>query len=202
MIIYGSKATELKTENITGKCPHCATPGSIQMIVFQKYAHIFWIPFFPTGKTGVTSCSHCKQVLQKKEFDTSLSENYETLKVKTKTPAWTFSGLVILILLIGWGIVQSNQHDARNAKIILAPQKGDIYEIKSGFTQYTLYKVDSVAGDTVYLLTSQYETSKLSGLREIKNKGDEAYNEDVLPLLKSDLKTMLDKGEIADIDRK
>ncbi len=202
MIIYGSKATELKTENITGKCPHCATPASVQMTVFQKFAHIFWIPFFPTGKTGATSCSHCKQVLQKKEFDTSLLENYETLKVQTKTPVWTFSGLVILILLISWGVVQSRQHDAKNAKIILIPQKGDIYEIKNGYQQYTLYKVDSIAGDTVYLLTHQYETTKLSGLRDLKNKGDEAYSADLLPMLKSDLKTMLDKGEIVDIDRK
>jgi hypothetical protein len=202
MIIYGSKATQIATENIADKCSNCGTQNSIQMSIFQKYAHVFWIPFFPIGKTGVTQCSHCKQALQKKEFSGHLTETYETVKTNSKTPLWTFSGLVILTALIVWGVISSKQSDAKNARLILTPQKGDIYEIKKDYKQYTLYKVDNVIGDTVFLLINQYETNKIRGLSDLKNKGVEAYGEDVLPLVKTDLKNMLDKGEIINIDRK
>ena len=202
MIIYGRKATQVATESITDKCPNCGTLNNIQMTVFQKYAHIFWIPFFPIGKTGVTQCAHCKQVLQKKEFTGSLSSSYETLKTNSKTPIWTFSGLALLSALVIWGVISSKEKDEKNAKLILMPQKGDIYEIKKDYKEYTLYKVDNVAGDTVFILVNQYGTNKISGLSDLKNKGEEAFNQEPLPFMKTELKEMLEKGEIIDIDRK
>ena len=53
MIIYGIKATEIASEKINEKCSHCETENSINMVVFQKYLHIFWIPFVPSKKIGV-----------------------------------------------------------------------------------------------------------------------------------------------------
>jgi hypothetical protein len=202
MIIYGSKATQVATENLSDKCSSCGTQNSIQMTVFQKYAHIFWIPFFPIGKTGATECSHCKQVLQKKEFTENLNSSYETLKSNSKMPIWTFSGLALLSILIIWGVKSNNETAEINAKLILTPQKGDIYEIKKDYKQYTLYKVNNVAGDTVFVFVNQYETNKITGLTDLKNKGDEAFIQEPLPLVKTELKSMLEKGEIIDIDRK
>ncbi len=202
MIVYGSKTKQLLSEPISEKCPNCATPDSLQMTVSQKYAHVFWIPFFPIGKTGVTQCSHCKQVLDKKEFTEPLMRHYETMKAQTRTPIWTFSGIALLSLLIAWGIQTGKENDAENAKLIMTPMKGDIYEIKHDYKEYTLYKVDDVKGDTVMLLMSQYISNKSSGLNEIKQKGDEGYDGEMMMVFKSDLKTMLEKGEIMDIDRK
>ena len=201
MVIYGSKATKLATESIAEKCSNCETQNSIQMSVFQKYAHVFWIPFFPIEKTGVTQCSHCKRVLQKNEFPENLSKKYDAIKSRAKTPFWTFSGLAIVAILVIINIMDDRQSSARNAQIILSPQKGDIYEVKRNYEQYTLYKVEKVTGDTVFLLANRYETNKITGLTDLKNKGDEAYNGNALPILRKDLKTMLDKGEIVGIDR-
>jgi hypothetical protein len=202
MIIYGSKASHIATENLNETCSGCGTPNAIQMSVFQRYAHVFWIPLFPIGKVGVTQCSHCKQVLQKKEFSRNLSTSYEVMKSKTKTPVWTFSGLVMLTVLVAWGVVNGKQNDEKNAAFISTPQTGDIYEVKKDYKQYTLLKVESVAGDTVFVLANQYETNKVTGLSDIKLKGDEAYVPEPLAILKADLKSMLDKGEIIDVDRK
>lgn len=202
MIIYGSKATEIANEQISDKCSSCGTANGIQMVVFQKYAHVFWIPLFPIGKTAVTQCGHCKQVLQKKEFTSDLNRNYEAVKSNGKTPIWTFSGLAILSILIVWGVISGKQKDEKNAQLILAPQKGDVYEIKKDYKQYTLYKVDNIANDTVFVLLNEYESNKLSGLSDIKSKGDEAYVPVPVPVLKAKLKTMLDNGEIVDVDRK
>ncbi len=201
MIIYGTNSSNVATSKVAAKCPACETANSFEMAVFQKYAHIFWIPLFSVGKTGATGCTNCKQVLQANEFPATITENYEGLKTQAKTPPWTFTGLVIIIALVSWAVINDKQNDKQNAETILTPQQGDIYEIKTATQQYTLYKVGQVDADTVYLLLNDYETNKPSGLSDLKAKGDEAYSAELFPLLKADLKEMLDKGEIIDIDR-
>ncbi|PKL86163.1 MAG: hypothetical protein CVV22_04540 [Ignavibacteriae bacterium HGW-Ignavibacteriae-1] len=201
MIIFGSSATIISTESILDKCTNCGTHNSIQMNILQKYAHVFWIPVFPIGKTSVTECLNCKQVLQKKEFDWQLNEKYITLKSNSRTPIWTFSGLVVFSALIFWFLFSLNQNKAENAQLILTPQKGDIYEIKIAQKQFTLFKVEHVVGDTVYFLVHQYETDRFRGISELKIKENDAYGEDLLLLIKNDLIIMLEKGEIIDIDR-
>lgn len=199
MIVYGSKSTELAKENLTDKCPNCGTQNSIEMTVFQKYAHVFWIPFFPMGKTGMCHCENCKQVLELKEMPDSLKASYENLKAKTKTPIWMFSGLALLAILITIGIITSKKNDEKNAQLILTPQIGDIFEIKTKDNQYTLYKIDQVEGDSVFVQTNNYETNKRTGLDDLKNK---EYSEDVFGFTKTELKQMLENGEIVDIERK
>ncbi len=202
MIVYGTKGTLLATTTIFEECAGCKAQNSVQMYIYQNHAHIFWIPTFPIGKTGATQCSQCLLVFKKKEFSPSLKGHYESLKSNQKTPLWTFAGLGIIALLITFGIIASKRNDEKNAKIILSPQKGDVYEIRIGQEQYTLYKVDKVNADTVFVLPNYYETNKATGLSELKEKGDQHFINEPFPLLKADLKSMLEKGEIMDIDRK
>lgn len=202
MIIYGTKTTPIATENIADNCANCQTSNSLLMTVLQKYAHVFFIPFVPVGKTGVTVCAHCKHALTKDEFNGSLASRYDTLKSQAKTPIWTFSGLVLLAILIIFLIVSDRQKKEKVATMIQAPQTGDVYEVKNDTKQYTLYKVQRTSGDTAFVLMHQYETNKLSGLKDLKEKGDAAYNADELPLTKADLQKMMDNGEIIDVERK
>jgi hypothetical protein len=201
MIIYGKKVNALVSEDIMDKCLNCGTTSSVTLTIYQKYAHIFWIPFLPTGKTPETVCSNCKQVLSKKQFTLAIAQHYETLKTNVKTPVWTFSGLFLLAVFICLILVEGQQSKVENVTYITAPQKGDIYEVKSD-GHYTLYKVEQIVKDSVFVLVNQYETDKITGLTALKRKGDEAYNTDALMLLKADLRTMLDTGEIIDVDRK
>jgi len=202
MIIYGSKSKELAKDILTDKCPNCGTQNSIDMHVFQKYAHVFWIPFFPMGKTGVSQCDHCKQVLKLKEMSSSLKISYDNLKAQTKVPIWMFSGLVLVAALIAFGVISDKKKDEKNAKLILTPQSGDIFEIKTNDNQYTLYKIAQVQGDSVFVRINNYETNKATGIDDLKRKGDNVYSEEVFGLSKAELKQMLDKGEILDIERK
>lgn len=199
MIIYGSRNIELAKEHILDKCPHCGTSNSIDMHVFQKYAHVFWIPFFPMGKTGVSQCDHCKQILKVKEMPDSLRQSYENLKTSSKTPVWTFAGIALVVGLITLGIISDKKNDEKNAQLITAPQTGDIFEIKIKERQYTVYKVKEVSKDSVYLLVNNYEVNKRSGIDELKSKD---YATDVYALSKGELKKMFDSGEIIDIERK
>jgi hypothetical protein len=202
MIVYGSKSTQLLKETLIDRCPNCGTPNSIEMHVFQKYAHVFWIPFFPIGKTAISQCGHCKQVLKLKEMPASLKTDYENLKVQTKTPVWTFAGAALLVIAITLGVISDRKNDEKNAALILTPKAGDIFEVKTKASQYTLYKVSVIEGDSAIIRINNFETNKISGLADLKSKGDTAYAEDEFAFSKRQLKTMLDNGEIIDIDRK
>jgi hypothetical protein len=202
MLVYGRKAKLLAAETYTGKCAHCGAMTSVQISLVQKYLHVFWLPFVPIGKTGVSKCSNCKQVLKLKEMPIAYADVYDVLKQQVKTPPHMYSGVVVLGLIISAAIYEDIQNGKKNALLITAPQKGDVYEIKTDEDQYTLYKVDGIHGDTVFVLKNEYETTKESGLAGLKQKGDAAYSRETVELLKQTLQKMLDDGEIIDIDRK
>ncbi|MFT3935874.1 MAG: hypothetical protein QM726_19755 [Chitinophagaceae bacterium] len=202
MIIYGSRGTELAKEYVTAKCPNCNATASIEMHIFQKYAHVFWIPMFPIGKTGVSQCNTCMQVLKPKQMQPSLRESYDNLKAQTKIPIWTFSGIAVIAVLITLGVISDRKKDARNAQLILHPQAGDIFEVRTENNQFTLYKVERTKDDSVFVLLGNYETNKITGLADLKRKGADAYSQEILPLTKTSLRQMLANGEIIDIERK
>ncbi|WP_336518497.1 zinc-ribbon domain-containing protein [Pollutibacter soli] len=199
MIVYGTRSKELSKEHLVDKCPNCGTHNSVDVYVFQKYAHVFWIPLFPMSKIGVSECSHCKQVVRSKEMSSTLKSNFEEIKSRVKTPIWTFSGLALIAIIITVGFISDKKKDERNAQWILTPQAGDFFEVRTDTRQYTLFKVDQVEGDSVFIRMSSYETNKISGLTDLKKK---EFSEDVFGFAKSELQDMLGKGEIIDIERK
>ncbi len=202
MIIYGTKGEKLAQEIIATTCPNCGEQNSIQMYVFQKYAHLFWIPFFPMRKTGSSHCNQCSQVLKLEDMPPSLMAPYHILKAKTRTPIWMFSGLAIVLLLIIIGVVSDIKKDEKNAKLILTPQIGDIFEIKTKNNQYTLLKIEYVFGDSVYVRFNLYETDKISGINKLQRNGDNAYTQEIYGFSKAELKKMFDDGNILDIERR
>lgn len=202
MIVYGIRGKLLKNEISTVSCPNCNTANSIQMNVFQRWAHIFWIPFFPIGKTGVSQCLNCKQVLKLKEMPASLRLSYDNLKAQSSTPIWTFTGIGVIIVIAIFGYFGEKQTAKRISKWVLAPQKNDIYHVKLKNDHYTLYKVDHIVGDTVYLALNKYETDREDGLSDMAAKGDTAYDLAQQGLPKSLLIDMAKEGSILDIDRK
>src|SRR4051812_15178616 len=137
MIIYGTKTTQLAKETCSQTCSSCGTQNNADLYVFQNYAHVFWIPLFPIGKTGVAQCGHCKKVLRLKEMSPTLKMFYDNLRSNTKTPVWTFSGMALIALFVVSAIVSDQKKDQRNAALILAPKAGDIFEIKTEANQYT-----------------------------------------------------------------
>lgn len=202
MIVYGTRSSKQAVESIAEACPHCGTTHNTELYVFQKFAHVFWIPFFPIGKTGVSQCNHCKQILKKEEMPSSFLVAYDNIKAKTRIPVWTFSGLALVAVLMAVGFVSDKQKDERNAKLILAPQAGDVFEVKTKEGQYTLIKVNAVYGDSIIVQPNQYETNKISGLADLRSKGEAGYSEEEYVFLKDELKRMVKEGEIIDIERK
>lgn len=197
MIIRGRRKTQIASENISNTCSYCGKNNSLQITVFQEYFHFFWIPFFPTKKTSVTKCSHCQNVVQQGKFLKDGSSNY--LTSNSKVPIWTFSGLILIAVFVFVGITEGQKREQREIAYITNPKKGDVYEIKVKIHFYTLYKVDAVKSDTVYVLTHKEKVIKRRKLSDLK---DTDFTQERLSIPKSDLKNMLEEYVIIGIRRK
>ncbi len=199
MIVYGRRATALKTQVLFEPCPNCRTTNSVQITVYQRYAHIFWIPMFPIGKTGVSVCANCRQVLKLADMTPDLHLAYDHIKSSTRIPIWHFSGLALIVVaIIAVSISEKNKAE-KVSKLILNPQKGDIFELKIKDTIYTLYKVLKVEKDTVFFAANKYQTDQETGLDDLQKKPFDT--DSVYGVPKTALIEMNRKEEIIDIDR-
>ena len=202
MIIYGSRATQVAKETIADPCPHCQRNNSLDMYVFQRYAHIFRIPFFPITKTGATQCAHCKQVMKLREMPVNLREVFNRQKANTKTPIWTFIGTVLVGLIILAVTLQSGRHDAQMSQLLKSLQPGDILEVKKSAGVYTLYKIAEVEPDSVAMLPLLVTVNKESGLRKLESESDVQFSTNPTMYSRENLSVLLHAGELLDVIRK
>lgn len=101
MIIFGVRASNIGNFGVpNSKCRFCKKDNTLVISVFGKYAHIFWIPFFPIGKKPIAGCTHCKGTIEHKAFSPQLKKFYRTNKKTVKRPFWHWIGLGLLALLI------------------------------------------------------------------------------------------------------
>ncbi|MCA8829291.1 hypothetical protein [Hymenobacter pini] len=199
MIIYGYRSSHLLTEPVAGECLACSGTNTLRMSVFGRYAHVYWIPLFPIGKVGASECGHCRQVLKPKEMDGSLRQTFQELKNRSRVPLWHFVGLAALVALACWLLVKNSNDQRANQSFITTPHKGDIYHVRTNNGHYSLWKVQDVTGNAVKLLANNYEIDNETKVQELNRP--ENYATDPLELTRYDLKIMLDKQEIVDVER-
>ena len=97
MTIYSTKAAKLLVEPITNSCPNCQTVHTMDMHIFQKYASVFGIPFFPISKTGVALCTHCMKTLKRKQMPQQVLNSFKEVESQANVPLWTWAGTFLLL---------------------------------------------------------------------------------------------------------
>ncbi len=200
MVFYGTKSTFLKAEKVMGeKCPNCKSAGSVNISVFGKYAHIYWIPTFPWKKMVQVSCEHCQRHFSEKELPTNLQTIADEIKGEAKAPVWHFSGLVLLgaLVFFMWNHMTSNAKE--NQEMIAHPMPGDRYKIKTETREHTMFKIKNVTADSVYFLTNQYTVNKMSRVYKIDKA--ENYMDIGEAFSKKDLLDWFASKKIYDIKR-
>lgn len=202
MIFYGTKASNIKNGQIINvDCPHCETNTSMIYSVFGKYAHVYWIPFFPIGRVTVAECANCKRTYEYSELTPQIQTKLQREKEKegAKTPIWMFSGLGIVAVLICIGIYSSGQTEKEEAEYLKNPKAGDVYEMKIENGHFSTARVDKVDKDSVYVTLNDYETDKSSGISEI----DVAKNYTIfkVSLSKKMVQNLYEKDSIFAINR-
>lgn len=186
MIIFGAKASNIGNFNIPNTtCDYCEQGNTQRVSVFGKYAHIFWIPFFPIGKKAVAECTHCKRTIEQKEFSPELKLLYFENKGNVKRPIWHWLGLgiigffIALIAIIG----VTAEEDPRN-QLLTADENLMVSNptMESDSISFKIKKVfDSFASEEIDPTEFKYLT-KISGdkalvlvqipkLRKVKKEG-------------------------------
>lgn len=110
LYLIGHKSIPLKQETISGKCNCCESINSVTVTVYQKYVFVFGLPFLPAGKTGISECSVCKQVLDEKGMPENIKSEYQQLKAIARIPIWMFSGAIAFLLLYVYWQYQAKIH--------------------------------------------------------------------------------------------
>lgn len=204
-IIYGARSTMLASFPSSGtECQNCHERNTSIISIYQKYAHIFWIPLFPLGKAIYLTCNACKQNFIAKEIPENIRNSPEQ-KDKIRTPWYYFIGSALILgLIIAVTISLSFENNARAERLekyFGDTKVGDMYviqeEIERGY--WYLYKVISIEGDNIQFIPSKY----------VYTTPDQAYNDRNLAEFSTrevifsndDLKSFYKKEKLQDIIR-
>jgi hypothetical protein len=110
---------------------------------------------------------------------------------------WFFGVLVAAATFFVWGqIVTKNKQ--KSIQLLLFPQPGDIYEMATENSQYTLLRVSRVQGDSVFVNINEFETDKKKGLTELREK---PFSKEEIAFTTQTLRVMQKEGKILDIER-
>jgi hypothetical protein len=200
MLIYGSRAAHLQSYHSQDAiCDSCNTQGEIVFSVFRRHAHVFWIPMFPIGKTGVAQCQHCKKAYEVKQMSPELRSEYFVIQKESKGPIWQFAGLMLIGVLVVVGHFSSKADKEKELTYIAAPEVGDVYEYKVSPNRYSTMKVVDVSADSVFVSENDYEVNKMTGIYKIDK--DINYSPYTYGITRSMIKSMYDSGEIYDVNR-
>jgi hypothetical protein len=199
MIIFGSRSSERTPVETGCNCTACNAEKSIYLLPYQKYAHVFWIPVFPTGRDYRAVCGNCKAL-----FDAnSLDIPYEVFS-QVKTPKWTFFGLfafvIFLVLFMTLGAYTSNKYKKETVLYLESPMVNDIYEVKFDEKEYSLMKVLNVSGDSVYFFHHTHYVERKSDLKKL-SKTSTYDDTETDAYSKSELMEMYSDGVISRIIR-
>jgi len=196
-MIFKTEAKKIARYTLTVPCAACNTPNSVQMDIYQRYLNVL-VPFVPYGRTATIQCSHCHITERQEFFPPQYNAEFLRLKKIKKTPLWTFTGSAAIVVFLIGGTIAQKLDDVYDAKLILEPQKGDLYEVKLRANEYTVYKVDRAEGNMTYLFENEYVTDKAYPIDNLKDK---PYTKESYPVSTHSLKVMHEKGQIMSVER-
>lgn len=100
-LLFGHRATKIAEETVRVNEAGDLRPAVVQ--VFQRYAHLFWIPIFPLYRNYLLYFPDTGATYTKTLFQSMPPEYLEACKkVPARTPWWTFIGILLFGLLIYW----------------------------------------------------------------------------------------------------
>ncbi|MCC3159034.1 hypothetical protein LJ737_17455 [Hymenobacter sp. 15J16-1T3B] len=204
MIIYGTNGSHVRTEPLPGaSCPACRTANEMQVSVFSRYVHIYWVPLLPYGKPAVAQCQRCQADWELKQLPPeaeALKQAVRARKKATRAPWWQWSGAAVLALAGIWTADAAIRDGHDNEAFLAAPQVGDIYTLRDDSTHnYTLLKVVQAQANTVEVVANEYETDNAQPIQKL-NKPD-YFGKETVTLTHLDLLSMKNKGQLTDVDR-
>mgnify|MGYP000877954363 CR=1 FL=1 len=199
-IPIGTRKTRILSELIYENCTNCGKYNTVTMTIDQEYLHVLCIPALPLRKFCNTQCSHCNNTSAGKEMPSNYQNYFESLKSNAKAPYWIYTGVILIALGAILITINDSKRHSNIEQYINSVQKGDFYIMRVNTGKYSLYKVDAVAGDTVYMKINTNSKSKISELEGLK-KMDEDSNIIDESILKGKLLEFNSENKIVEVSR-
>lgn len=204
MIVYGTSDARVHTAPLPGvPCPGCTAPDALQLTVFSRYVHLYWVPLFPFGKPAVARCGHCQQAWEGKALPAELRAPARALQQETHAPLWHWSGVVAVAVaaFLGWAALAGARNDRDDVAYLAQPRVGDIYTVRARAddANYSLLKVVAVKGPTVDVVPNDFQTDNSHPLDQLNAPAE--YNKAAYSLTQFELQIMKNKGQLTGVDR-
>ncbi len=199
MVLFEVKGTQLKSHSPKHlQCPHCNSKGSIQLICYVRHVRVAKLPLFPLRKEVLNQCTVCGKRVSQRQLPEIQTEE-ELLKYQTKVPLKFLSGLLLILLAAGASFVVFSEKKNPSLHYIAFPRQGDLYQVKTDDRMYTLWLVDSVLSDSVYLRRNLFIVNTLNYAPRIAH--DSNFNTLPFASTTNDLMRMKKKGKIVKVQR-
>lgn len=198
MIVHSSVHFSEKliaNEKVNCKCPNCGYKN-LSIRVYQKYGYallVYWLVIW-RGRDVTASCSNCEERFIKSSFTKDMLEEYKHLP--KRIPWWMFSGWAMFVALMAGIVMIVIYNNKINEQLALNPKAGNVYNVKISDDRFTLFKINTVKGDSVYIIQNLYEVDNFSGINDLRDK---PFSSDVLPVHKNRIKELYDSGYIRGI---
>lgn len=133
-------------------CNACNKRTDLNLTVKGGHVSLFSIPMLPIKKDYILSCTSCGKRIKKNNLNYIEKEKVDNEFKSTvyKVPFHHFSGILILVIILGFAINTGIQMKKKEKEYILKPIKNDIYLIKNDFG-YTTYKVKNITPDSIFV---------------------------------------------------
>lgn len=98
MIIFGQRSVQIG--DISKKISDRAAIREARILIFQKYAHIFWIPFFPMGRNFTIYFPDTGEAYTQTLFNkmpAPYAEACREVSRETRTPWWVYIGIILIV---------------------------------------------------------------------------------------------------------
>lgn len=194
-LIYGKRTARIRKYHYGSMvCTGCNSFG-VRVNVYRDYYHFFFLPLVPVGiNTAKIYCDSCSAQLRSGPVEAEYEE-------RAKAPVHLYSGLILVLGFILFAIVSNLNNQKEYLKYIENPIEGDVYRVKAtkdGSTFYYFLRIGEVTGDTIYAHPSHLMYSRFT---DRLNDEDFFSEAEYYPFTQTDLKEMLDSGEIQSVER-
>lgn len=163
MIIWGYNTTTLGVVELPVKCKSCGS-GSINILHTLRYFTLFWIPVFPYRKYKDFFCSMCDASIENDSFENGANKHIiEGVPSTLKVPIWTFTGLVLIVLMLIYGSYAESVERDLVDEFIKNPQENSTIIFRTNEYKdapYTFARVVNINEDGIVLQYSKYAYSK------------------------------------------
>ena len=131
MRLVGSAERDLrKFEALAAKCNACGKSGKHGTWRYRWF-HVLGIPFFPIGRTLVSTCRNCGTTVEGKDHTHEELEDLKPFAGTGRPPLYLFSGVALMAISMVWGIRHSGAESEAERALLSSPLPNDQYLIKN-----------------------------------------------------------------------